>query len=84
MLGSNLALPTRVGASTLADILPLLLPALGTCNAIPIMGTLVARLAHKGGGSAGANSAPIERALCRCDNVRHELVGVKPFAIRYQ
>ena len=61
-LGSNLALATRVEDSTLADILPLLPLALGTCGAIPIMGTLVARLAHKGGSSAGANSAPIGQA----------------------
>ena len=44
----SLALATKVGTSTLADILPLQLLALGMSNAIPIMGKLVARLAHKG------------------------------------
>jgi len=81
-LGSNLALATRVEDSTLADILPLLPLALGTCGAIPIMGTLVARLAHKGGSSAGANSAPIGQALCLYDSARHELVGSSHLPLR--
>jgi len=78
----NLGLATRVGASTLAEILPLQLLALGMSSTIPIMGTLVARLAHKGGSSAGANSAPIGQALCLYDSARHELVGSSHLPLR--